>query len=228
MSSREQLTDRLISLLEGADRLWDEKASLLSTGELACRTGCFGCCVGLFAIGLPEALVLGRAVAGLPGPARADVLARASRAVQRSAGLFPGDPDAGLLDPERSDEADAAYFASVRSTACPVLELPSGRCTVYAARPTTCRTYGLALAAESDVVLPACELNLASAPAARVLAVAIDAGRLAAVDQALVEQAAGAGLPAGVETTVAHALAGAAFAARSGGNPPGSAARAPR
>ena len=103
------------------------------------------------------------------------------------------------------------WLATVRAIPCPALDLPAGRCTVYAARPTTCRTYGLALRSAAAVVLPACELNLPGAPSARVLETAIEAERLAAVDQSLLEVAARAGYPAGAETTVAHALTGAAF-----------------
>jgi Fe-S-cluster containining protein len=213
MPPTQKLIGRLVTSLEGADRLWDEKTATLRPGELACRPGCFGCCVGLFAIGLPEALALRHAVAGLPAGDRAAVLARATRAVEQSAATFPGDAEAGILDPERSDAAEAAWFLDVRATPCPALELPSGRCTAYAARPTTCRTYGLALRSGEETLVEACELNFAGAAAARVLETAIEAGNLTAVDQALVEVAAAAGLPAGVETTIAHALTGAAFAA---------------
>ena len=208
-----KLVDRLIMSLEGADRLWEEKTAALRPGELACRQGCFGCCVGLFAIGLPEALALRRAVANLPADVREEVLARSTRAVERSAATFPGDAAAGVLDPERSDAAEAAWFLDVRATPCPALELPAGRCTVYAARPTTCRTYGLALRAEDETLVPACELNFADAGAQRVHETAIEARNLTAVDQSLVEVAAAARLPAGVETTIAHALTGTAFVA---------------
>ncbi len=213
MSGRIKLIDRFIDGLAAADALWSEKEDLLSSGELSCRPGCFGCCVGLFAIALPEALAVRRAVALLPEPERAEVLARARRAVERGARAFPGDAAAGILDPERTDAAEESWLEEVRATACPALELPSGRCAVYAARPTTCRTYGLPLARGGDVVLPACELNLREASPARLLAAAIDAAALAAVDQSLAETAAAAGLPAGAETTVAHALVGSAFPA---------------
>jgi Fe-S-cluster containining protein len=213
MARRHEHIDRLITALSGADRLWDEETADLRPGELACRQGCFGCCVGIFAIGLPEALVLRSAVADLPAGDRDRVLARAARAVAKSAATFPGDAAAGVLDPERSDAQEEAWYLDVRATPCPALELPSGRCAVYAARPTTCRTYGVALRAGEETLVPACELNFPGASPARVLETAVEAGRLTAVDQALVEIAAGAGLPAGVETTVAHALVGTDFAA---------------
>jgi Fe-S-cluster containining protein len=213
MAQNDNIIKRLIDGLGAASDLWTEQGALLRPGELACRAGCFGCCVGLFTISLPEALALRAALAGLAEETRAAVLARAASAVQRSAVSFPGYAAAGILDPERSNAAEDAWLAAVRETACPALDLPSGRCTVYAARPTTCRTYGLALRAHDEVLLPACELNLPSAPPARVLATAIEAARLTLVDQSLLEIAAEAGLPAGVETTVAHALTGTAFPA---------------
>ncbi len=215
MAQRHELSDRFIKALVGADRLWEEQTASLRPGELVCRQGCFGCCVGLFAIGLPEAIALGRAVAALPAPEREGVLARAARAVERSEATFPGDAAAGVLDPERDEAAEDAWFAAVRDVPCPALELPSGRCTVYAARPTTCRTYGLALRAGDETLVPACELNFAGASPARTLETAIDAARLTAVDQSLVEIASEARLPAGAETTVAHALTGSAIAALS-------------
>ena len=212
MTAKHKPIDRLINSLEDADDLWAEKAALLGPGELACRKGCFGCCVGLFAIGLPEALALRAAVAALSEETRAAVIGRAARLVAASAATFPGEVAAGVLDPDRGDAADETWLASVRTAPCPALDPSTGRCTVYAARPTTCRTYGLALRSADDVLLPPCELNLPAAPPARVLETAIDASRLAAVDQSLLEVAAEAGYPAGAETTVAHALTGTAFA----------------
>ncbi len=212
MDARKLTIDRFISALGEADRLWEERSALAGPGELACRPGCFGCCVGLFAIGLPEALALRRAVAELPALPRAAVLARAARAVERSAATFPGDAAAGILDPERGEAAEDVWFAAVRDIPCPALELPSGRCTVYGARPTTCRTYGVALRSGGRTLVSACGLNFAGAPPARVLETAIDAALVTAIDQSLLEIAADAGLPAGAETTIAHALTGTAIA----------------
>ncbi len=209
--SNERLIIGWARRLEEADALWETGANQAADGDLACRRGCFGCCVGLFSITLPEALVLRAAVRELPPAARAGLLARAKRAAQETAAGFPGDPSAGILDPERSDSGDERWFESVRLVPCPALERPSGRCAVYASRPLTCRTYGLAWRNESALVHPPCELNFGGAPDARVLGAAIDAGRLTRLDQNLASAAHGAGLPAGAETTVAHALVGSAF-----------------
>ncbi|HQR66290.1 MAG TPA: YkgJ family cysteine cluster protein [Thermoanaerobaculia bacterium] len=188
------------------------RRSGLSPAEFSCRAGCFGCCLGLFAVPLPEALAARAAWRRLSGPAREETLARARRAAARSAPLFPGDPHAGLLDPERTDAADERYFESVSSVACPFLDLPAGACRVYPARPVTCRTFGLALRDGAALAEPACPLNFAGAALSRSLEAAIDASGLLAVDQAVAEAAAADGLPAGAETTLAHVLAGTLFA----------------
>ena len=57
----------------------------------------------------------------------ADVRARAERIVASTAALFPGDAAAGLFDPDRSDAVDDVYMDAVAHTACPFLEMPTGR-----------------------------------------------------------------------------------------------------
>jgi len=162
----------------------------------------------LFALPLSEALAARAAWRRLPATVRSASLDRAGRAALRSAPLFPGDLVAGLLDPERTDAEDERYFESVASVACPFLDLPSGACRVYRARPVTCRTYGLALRDGAELVEPACPLNFSGASPERVHRTAFDAAEILAVDQAVAEAAAADGVPAGAETTLAHVLVG--------------------
>lgn len=211
VGSGPNLIDRLRSGVEAADAEWEKAAARVHPGDLLCREGCFGCCLGSFEISLPEALVLRDAVAALPEPKRTRVRERAARLVATSAASFPGDPDAGVLDPDRSEEQEAAFFDPLEHVACPLLELPSGRCAVYASRPVTCRTYGLAWREERTVVHPACPLNLAGAAPAHTLETAVDVAPLLAGDQARAELARAGGMPSGAATTVAHALTGTAF-----------------
>jgi Fe-S-cluster containining protein len=210
-SSRNNLIDRLREGVGAADAAWEKSAARAEPGELLCREGCFGCCLGAFEISLPEALILRDAVSSLPRPSRDRIRERAARLVARGAASFPGDPIAGVLDPGRSEEQDAAFFDPLEHVACPLLELPSGRCAVYASRPVTCRTYGLAWREERTVVHPACPLNLAGATAAHTLETAVDVAPLLAGDQARAEVARAAGVASGASTTVAHALTGTAF-----------------
>lgn len=205
-------TERLKNAFSTGDRAWNEAAGRTTSGEVACRAGCFGCCVGLFEISLPEAALVRAGLERLPAADREDAIGRATRIVARTAAAFPGDAETGLLDPGRSEEADDAYFELVADRACPMLELPSGRCRIYEERPLTCRTYGFAWAREGSLIHPPCGLNLPGAGAARQLDAAIDIGSLdeaADVDQ---ELAAELGLAAGRETTVAHAIVGTLFA----------------
>jgi len=180
-------------------------------GELACRAGCFGCCVGLFEISLPEAALVRAGVAKLPPEERAEVLLRAARLVAETAAAFPGEAGSGLLAPDRTEAADDAYFEVVADRACPMLELPSGRCRIYEERPVTCRTYGFAWTKGGEVIHPPCGLNLPGASVARQLETGIDVDAIDEAPDADRELAATLGLPTGSETTVAHAVVGSAF-----------------
>ncbi|MHB8799083.1 MAG: YkgJ family cysteine cluster protein [Thermoanaerobaculia bacterium] len=212
----EKTIARLIAAFETASRLWDEAALRTTSGEVACRAGCFGCCIGLFEISLAEAALVRSGVAALPEDVRADVLARARRIVSESARAFPGDAARGLLDPDRSEEADDAYFEVVADRACPMLELPSGRCRIYASRPITCRTYGFAWAKDGAVIHPPCGLNLPGASAGKQLETSIDLGRIDDAGEVGEEIADDLGLEPDAESTIAHAVVGSALGPRLG------------
>lgn len=214
MRSRESgipLETRIRESFEEADRLWAEATATVVPGELACRGGCFGCCVGLFEITLPEALLVREGFSLLPPGEQEDSYRRAARIVERTAKDFPGEAATGVLDPERTEEADDRYFEVVSESACPMLELPSGRCRIYAHRPITCRTFGLAWKRSAEVVNPACPLNFPEGGEERQQETAIDLDLLTAADQVLAEAALAAGLPAGLESTIPHAVVGSVF-----------------
>ena len=206
-----KLIKRLKNLFRRADSLWGEGALTARPGELSCRAGCFGCCIGPFEISLAEAVLARAGLERLVPEEQKQIRDRAEEIVRVSKKLFPGDADSGLLDPERTEVADDVYFTSVANVACPMLELPSGRCRIYEERPITCRTYGLAWMREGEVVYPACSLNFVGEGDARQRETAIDLNRLLSGDQEMAEVARRAGLPAGAETTLAHAVTGSAF-----------------
>ena len=209
-----KLVAKLKEIFEDADALWNEQARTVRAGELSCRAGCFGCCIGPFEISLAEAVLARSGVERLSPDEQRQIKERAEEIVRTSTPLFPGDAGTGLLDPDRTEKEDDAYFASVSNVACPMLELPSGRCRIYEERPITCRTYGLAWMRGGDVVYPACSLNFVGPDEARQRETAIDLDRLLSQDQELAEVARRAGLPAGAETTLAHAVTGSAFGRR--------------
>lgn len=212
MVPNDERNERLKKSFSSGDRAWAAAAGRTVGGEVACRAGCFGCCVGLFEISLPEAILVRAGFERLPADQREDSRSRARRIVGDSASSFPGDASTGLLDPDRTEAADDAYFEVVADRACPLLELPSGRCRIYAERPMTCRTYGFAWAKEGALIHPPCSLNLPGAPPDRQLATAIDLAHLDQGEEVEPELARGLGLAAGRETTVAHAILASLFA----------------
>ncbi len=215
MASQEQI-DRLKQVFEAASAAWDKAAARTVPGEIACRAGCFGCCVGLFDISLPEAALVRAGVARLSGKVREDVVRRAREIVEETAAVFPGDAHAGLLDPDRSEEEDDDYFAVVADRACPMLELPLGRCRIYEDRPITCRTYGFAWSRDGAVFHPPCGLNLPGAPGERQLETSVDIALLDQAEDVDRELASALGIGQGRETTIPHAVLGAAFGPRPG------------
>ena len=213
---RKKQIDRLKQAFGLADEVWTGAAARTAPGEVACRAGCFGCCVGLFDISMPEAALVREGVARLSAPDREEVVHRSRRIVEETATFFPGDARAGLLEPERSEESDDEYFEVVADRSCPMLELPSGRCRIYEERPITCRTYGFAWARDGAVFHPPCGLNLPGAPKDRQLATAIDLGLLDNADDVDRALAATLGIGPGRETTIPHAVVGIAFGGQPG------------
>jgi Fe-S-cluster containining protein len=209
--AKRQYSERLKNAFASGDRAWAEAEARTVAGEVACRAGCFGCCVGLFEITLPEAALVRAGFERLAPEAREEARRRAERIVADTASSFPGEAVSGLLDPERTEEADDAYFEVVADRACPMLELPSGRCRIYEERPMTCRTYGFAWAKEGAVIHPPCGLNLPGADPGRQLASAVHLDRLDNAEDVDRVLASGLGLEAGRETTVAHAVVCALF-----------------
>lgn len=212
----EKQIKRLKSAFGVAGKAWDAAAAKTGAGEIACRAGCFGCCIGLFEISLPEAVLVRAGVARLSPADRQDVVRRCRRIVAETAAAFPGDAPGGLLDPDRTEAADDAYFDVVADRACPMLELPSGRCRIYEERPVTCRTYGFAWSKEAETIHPPCGLNLPGATAARQLETSIDIDLLDDAEDVDRQIAAELHLEAGRETTIAHAVVGRAFGPRPG------------
>jgi len=134
---------------------------------LKCAPGCTQCCIGVFAISQLDAA---RLRAGLDALNQTDsiraasVRERALESVSRLASAFPGDPRAGILDPEQS--AQFENFAN--DEPCPALDPASGLCDLYAARPMTCRVFGPPLRTAQG--LGVCELCFVGATSAEIAA----------------------------------------------------------
>jgi Fe-S-cluster containining protein len=154
---------------------------------LACRPGCFECCIGAFPITRSDARRLeeGLAVLSVADPRRAErVRQRAREAVVRICREFPGDPLAGAL--AMDEDADLEP--------CPALDPATGTCDLYAARPVTCRTFGPAVSC-GGAELGVCELCYQGASDEEIAACRVE------LDPQALEEG-------GDETIVAFALSG--------------------
>ena len=128
---------RLLALVDAVTGL----GAVASGDHLACHTGCSPCCFGPFAITQLDAWRLQDGVSELTvlEPERSvAVQRRAAAAVAEKASWFPSDGVSIFVN-----EVDESRFCAVFASApCPALDPDTGGCTLYAWRPTVCRTYG--------------------------------------------------------------------------------------
>jgi Fe-S-cluster containining protein len=178
---------RLVQIVDAATA----DAARRAGAWVKCAPGCTQCCIGVFAISQLDAARLRAGLADLAHsePARAAaVRERAQKTLENLNAEFPGDARTGILDEERAEEFES--FAN--DEPCPALDPATGLCDLYAARPMTCRVFGLPL--ETDDGLGVCELCFVGATEAEIAACELRTGsdeREAALE-AEAEQAAGA------------------------------------
>ncbi len=171
------------------------EAARRSGSWLACRPGCFECCIGPFPITQLDAIRLREGLAALEAhdlPRAERVRRRARASAERIRREYPDDPVGSVL----------AIVEAAEDELCPALDPETHTCDLYGARPITCRTFGPAVrfGAES---LAVCELCYRGASDAEIAAceVAVDPDDL---EGALLHDLAKRG--AAGETTVAFAL----------------------
>jgi len=130
------------------------------SGEwLLCRKGCTQCCHGPFPINQLDAARLRQGLRELASsdPQRAArVRERAKEAVVKLSPEFPGDTSTGILNED--DEAEARFADFANDEPCPALDLATGTCDLYSARPMTCRTFGPPVRSGPEGALGVCEL----------------------------------------------------------------------
>jgi Fe-S-cluster containining protein len=118
---------------------------------LACRSGCFQCCLGPFAITEQDAGLLREGMKAIE-PERAE-------RVRQRAREYPADALEVLL----------AEQGPADEVACPALDPETGTCDLYAWRPVTCRTFGPPLHFRDEAVA-ICELCFVGASVGEVAA----------------------------------------------------------
>ena len=132
---------------------------------LKCRPGCTQCCIGVFPISQLDALRLRHGLADLErtDAPRADAIRR--RAHESGARLKPDFP--GNLETGQLDEDDPSFTDFANDEPCPVLDPKTGTCDLYAARPMTCRVFGLPIRSADGIGV--CELCFDGASDAEIL-----------------------------------------------------------
>jgi Fe-S-cluster containining protein len=138
------------------------EAARRSGAWLACRPGCFECCIGPFPITELDAMRLREGLADLASgdAARAErVRQRALASAERIRSEYPDDPLGSVLTIEEAAEDEL----------CPALDPETHTCDLYAARPITCRTFGPAVRFGGEALV-VCELCYQGASDAEIAA----------------------------------------------------------
>ncbi len=143
--------------------------------HVACRPGCTQCCVGVFPVGPADVLRIQTALVVIENtdPERlARIRERGRASWARLEPDFPGDPATGrlMLDPKTGIETDD-FAGFGNDEPCPILDPTSGTCDLYAARPHTCRIFGLPLPTEGGYGV--CELCFTAASSAEIASAAL-------------------------------------------------------
>lgn len=123
---------------------------------LACKPGCDSCCRKPFAITQSDAIRLREALMLAPRDVAEDIAQRARDAWSIMRDDFPGDLTTGTFD--ANDEWREWFFRRHDGLACPVLDLSTGACRLYEARPVCCRLYGalITIGAQTSDPCPLC------------------------------------------------------------------------
>lgn len=123
---------------------------------IACRPGCYECCLGPFSISSSEAQRLQQGLSALT-PDAAERLHRRAAAYMATISSYDAD---GL--PEGMDDVP-----------CPALDPATGCCDLYDARPITCRTFGPAVRT-ADGAVATCELCFQGATEDEIASCAVE------------------------------------------------------
>ncbi|NWF74874.1 MAG: YkgJ family cysteine cluster protein [Nitrospirae bacterium] len=137
---RDPASPSLVSLYKKTDH-WFQRASAALLGEVPCRLGCTGCCIGPFPITLLDVQTLQQGLADLSPDHRHRIEQRAIEQTAAMEAAFPQLTGTDLLD-NWSDEEIDRFVTAFHHYPCPALEA-DGRCSVYRHRPLACRSMGI-------------------------------------------------------------------------------------
>jgi Fe-S-cluster containining protein len=122
---------------------WFARAAAVAPDQIACCSGCDGCCRGLFDITLLDALYLRQGLDRLPEEKQRQVRAGTAEHLSRLQRFWPEFSAPYILN-YRPEEEWEQLMPEDDETPC-VLLGDEGRCLLYAWRPMTCRLNGIPL-----------------------------------------------------------------------------------
>jgi Fe-S-cluster containining protein len=180
-------------------------SSVERSGEhLVCRPGCSQCCVGVFPIAQQDAARLREGLAELADQDKAGrIRGRVLQSLGRIDPWFPGDRETGVLGEDY--EAAILFEEFANDEPCPVLDMDTGTCDLYEARPVLCRTFGPPMRTEEGN-LATCELCFIHASTEEIAACELDPGFPEVEEASNAEFDAAHGV--GGQTLIAYALRG--------------------
>jgi len=120
---------------------WFERCTAVAGPQIACHTGCSGCCRGLFDITLLDACYLKAGFDRLAPAVRDRVLEKCRDRLAEMRALWP-ELDRPYLLNHRPDEEWELLMPEEDETPCVFLS-DAGSCLVYEHRPMTCRLHGI-------------------------------------------------------------------------------------
>jgi Fe-S-cluster containining protein len=136
------LLDRYGELLYEVDS-WFQSCSERYPALIDCRSGCSGCCRGLFDITLLDAGYLRRGFDALHDELKTAIITKASERLELLSSINPAFVEPWLLNGISEDDWDA-LMPEEDETPCLLLS-ESGGCLIYEHRPMTCRLNGIPL-----------------------------------------------------------------------------------
>ncbi len=158
-------------LLEELDRWFVGATTAAGPDVVLCRRGCAACCHGPFDISAADAQLAHEGLSRLGAPAQARLRTRAHAQAGMNLQLAPSWPAPFDVDAISDTEFDRLTEALALQP-CPALG-DDGACTIYDARPATCRMTGHAMrTCEGDVLENVCPI-LDTSPAYAMLTPAV-------------------------------------------------------
>jgi Fe-S-cluster containining protein len=131
----------LLSTLFDKTARWFERSKASLVGDLPCRQGCSGCCVGIFPVTILDRQEIQRGLRALPETHRKRIDRAAAEQVSLLTVAAPRLKASPFIDQWSEEDIDRVG-ERFETWPCPALE-QDGTCGLYEFRPLACRSMGI-------------------------------------------------------------------------------------